>query len=229
MIHAYTGGTLVTTAQTDENGQYAFTAAKTDFRLVFSKDGYVSQELNVAWSDDLSAFRVNAELLTEYAGVSLQADRSASLSGSLVNQMVEWASTTTVQVVGMKSLQESPLVTGFFEFAALRSGQYFLTVSAQGHLVYNATILIENGANTLDPIVLVLESEAPEAAVYLSGSAFLDDQQNRDSTTLCAGASFKAVSLQTVQSPMPMGATALRLPALITSCDSRNLGIRPKS
>ena len=107
VIHAYTGGTLVTTAQTDENGQYAFSAAKTDFRLVFSKDGYVSQELNVAWSDDLSAFRVNAELLTEYAGVSLQADRTSSVSGQLSTTIVDysWVDDTVLTLVGMGEQQ----------------------------------------------------------------------------------------------------------------------------
>ena len=56
---------LFTTTQTDEAGYFTFTAAQADFKLIISKDGYISQEINVLWNQGNQNFEVNGELLTQ--------------------------------------------------------------------------------------------------------------------------------------------------------------------
>ena len=85
--------------------------------------------------------------------------------------------TTTIEIVGEGRVETtSPIASGYFGFTTLRPGQYSLTVKAQGHLDYNATILLEQGSRTLDPISLVIEATHPSTAAFLSAYVFLDDQ-----------------------------------------------------
>ena len=179
VVHAFFADAeeLVATTQTDASGQFAFVAARTDYTLHFSREGYGAAELDVTWSEASEAFMVGEADIGEHP-VTLNADLSARVSGTVVSPVAgfRWDETIVRLEGDGRSRQTTPDAEGAFEFIELRPGLYGLEVEANGHLPVAHFIEVEPGENVPAPMVLVPEFEAPAEAPTLRGLARLSDQ-----------------------------------------------------
>ena len=127
----------------------------------------------------LADVNVSSRSYNELEEVVLQKDLSASVSGQLTTSIegFEWTSRSFITLVGdTETRQEIPNRLGEFEFNLLQPGVYTLDVFAEGHLIFNKTLLLNNGENRLDPFELIAQFESVDASYPLMGHAFLSDQ-----------------------------------------------------
>ena len=95
----------------------------------------------------LADVNVSSQSYNELEEVVLQKDLSASVSGQLTTSIegFEWTSRSFITLVGdTETRQEIPNRLGEFEFNLLQPGVYTLDVFAEGHLIFNKTLLLIN-------------------------------------------------------------------------------------
>ena len=181
-VQVRTGQTLVTSAQTDDQGSFATRVKETDYSLTFTRAGYLTQAaIPATWAGD--AFIINGG-----EPVVLTQDKSASIEGLLTS--ADPAAALGEASVALTSLLRGerrvlPVdATGGFSEVELTPGTYALSVELAGHLPHQEILTLKRDeAAALGEIALTPEALSDEA-VTLRGRALLDGADAHDGVSV---------------------------------------------